>query len=146
MRLYCDGIFDLLHEGHLSHFKKIKTDPTNILIVGIISDEDAEKYKRRPIYNMKKRMYVLESLEIVDKVIEKSPIVVTKAFIRENNIDVVFHAFANSDDRANQAKYYNDPIKLGIFVEVPYNRGISTTQKIREINTWADIWDKKEVV
>ena len=36
--VYCDGVFDLLHKGHLIHFKKIHeifNEPIN-LIVGVI--------------------------------------------------------------------------------------------------------------
>jgi cytidyltransferase-like protein len=47
MRIYCDGIFDLFHKGHLEHFKKIHQYfkvPIH-LIVGIISDKVAINYK-----------------------------------------------------------------------------------------------------
>lgn len=54
MRLYCDGVFYLLHDEYLSHFKKVKKATTPIF-VGIISDNDAEKYKRKPIYSAAKQ-------------------------------------------------------------------------------------------
>ena len=50
-RIYCDGIFDLFHMGHLKHFEKIVNlfDESIVLIVGVISDNVATNYKRKPI-------------------------------------------------------------------------------------------------
>ena len=45
-RIYIDGIFDLFHMGHVLHLKDVKEldDQDNYLIVGIISDKDADNY------------------------------------------------------------------------------------------------------
>ena len=52
-RVFIDGVFDLFHRGHLESLRKAKeffSGPVE-LIVGIISDQDATSYKRKPIYN-----------------------------------------------------------------------------------------------
>ena len=51
-RIYIDGIFDLFHRGHLESLKQAKNIDKDIyLIVGIIDDETASGYKRKPIIN-----------------------------------------------------------------------------------------------
>ena len=47
-RVYMDGIFDLYHRGHVESFKKCLKFGDE-LIIGVISDQDATKYKRKPI-------------------------------------------------------------------------------------------------
>ena len=61
MRIYCDGIFDLFHKGHLEHFKKIHQyfEVPIHLIVGIISDKIAINYKRKPVFNENKRLKII---------------------------------------------------------------------------------------
>ena len=52
MIIYCDGIFDMFHYGHIEHLRKAKTLYDNVyLIVGIVNDKDAKGYKRQPIMN-----------------------------------------------------------------------------------------------
>ena len=46
--IYLDGIFDLYHRGHIESFKQC-LEMGDKLIIGVISDKDAEGYKRRPI-------------------------------------------------------------------------------------------------
>ena len=55
MRIYLDGIFDVLHRGHVEAFKQIKNLYMNddvFLIVGVISDDIAMSYKRRPSFQI----------------------------------------------------------------------------------------------
>jgi cytidyltransferase-like protein len=64
MRIYIDGIFVLFHRGHIEILKKAKNYRKNaILIVGIISDENAKNYKRLPIYNQEDRYMILDSIK-----------------------------------------------------------------------------------
>ena len=65
MIIYCDGIFDLFHKGHLDHLKKIHSHFVGQrvqLLVGIINDSVATKYKRPPIFNENKRLVMMESI------------------------------------------------------------------------------------
>jgi choline-phosphate cytidylyltransferase len=133
--VYIDGVWDLFHSGHVNQLKYLKqlNDSKNILIVGIINDKDAEKYKRKPIYNEKCRKIILESIKYVDKVIENAPLIITKDFIEKNKIDFVCHGFSNKDDMKKQEKFFKEAIELNKFLEVPYNYGISTTEIINKI-------------
>ena len=63
--VHCHGVFDLLHFGHLDHFKSAKKFG-DILIVSITTDVHVNKGPNRPLNNQEKRAEMLISLEIVD--------------------------------------------------------------------------------
>ena len=63
--LYTSGVFDLLHIGHLRFLEKAKS-MCNVLIVGIITDELAESYKRKPIIPYSQRCHLIRALKCVD--------------------------------------------------------------------------------
>ena len=50
----CHGVFDLIHSGHIEHFKEAKKY-CDILIVSLTSDKYVDKGLNRPIYNQNKR-------------------------------------------------------------------------------------------
>ena len=68
--IYVDGTFDLIHTGHIEFFKECKKYG-NYLIVGVLSDKNVQSYKREPIINLDNRCFMLENIEIVDKVISQ---------------------------------------------------------------------------
>ena len=142
MRIYCDGIFDLFHKGHLTHFKKIHAlcepyiykDTPIVLIVGLISDNIACSYKRKPIFNETQRLAILKSCKYVNEVFITNTLVIDAQFMKDHTIDYVVHAFNNGDDKSKQNEFFQVPIKMNKFIEIPYNAGISTTQIINESN------------
>ena len=69
-RIYCDGIFDLFHTGHLKHFEKIAKlfDEPIVLIVGVISDNVATNYKRKPVLSQYNRFQIVKSCKYVNEV------------------------------------------------------------------------------
>ena len=93
--VFCDGVFDLFHTGHLKHFEKIHkyfNEPIK-LKVGLINDKVATNYKRKPIYNEKKRYDILSSIKYINDVILMDDLIITEEFIKLHNIDYIFHAF-----------------------------------------------------
>lgn len=134
MIVYCDGIFDLLHWGHIQHFKHIKTLFDDVyLIVGINTDKDATDYKRLPIVNEKLRYKMVESIKYVDKVIFPALMVMTEEFIKKHKIDLIVHGMKTEEEVNSQDIYHKIPKKLGIFKRLPYTEGISTTQIIENV-------------
>lgn len=135
MNIYIDGIFDLFHSGHVEHFKKVKylDGKNNNLIVGIISDKNAEGYKRKPIYDEKTRHCLIESCKYVNKIVEDAPLILTEEFLNINEIDLVCHAFADETDLDKQLEFFKVPIRMNKFRKVKYNQGISTTNIINKI-------------
>ena len=64
----CHGVFDLLHIGHIKHFKEAKTYG-EVLVVSITSDRFVNKGPNRPAFNQNLRAESLASLEYVDFVV-----------------------------------------------------------------------------
>lgn len=65
--VHCHGVFDLIHVGHIKHFKSAKKNG-DILLVSITSDQFVNKGFGRPIFNQSLRAEVISSLESVDAV------------------------------------------------------------------------------
>ena len=134
MNIYLDGVFDIFHIGHLESIKQIKTlYPNCYLIVGVVSDEDALSYKRLPIIKFEDRCEIIKSIKYIDKVVEKSPLVIDKEFLNRYSIDLVVHGFASIEDEKNQLCFFKELIKLDKFKKVPYYDKISTTEIINKI-------------
>ena len=135
--VYIDGVFDLFHRGHLESLikaKKCLNEPENTyLIVGVVGDEDATGYKRKPIINEEDRKEIISSIKYVDKVICPCPLVVNMDFIKENNIDIVVHGFVSDEDRDKQKEFYREIKEKGYFKEIEYYSKISTSDIIKNI-------------
>lgn len=133
-RIYIDGIFDLFHRGHLESLKQAKNIDQDVnLIVGIIDDETASGYKRKPIINQFDRAEIIKNINIVDEIIESAPLVITREFIEENNIDLVVHGFANDNDWEKQQDFFKYLIENNKFKKINYYDKISTTDIINNI-------------
>ena len=65
--VHCHGVFDLIHIGHIKHFKEAKKNG-DYLIVSITSDKYVNKGSGRPIFNQNLRAEFLSSLSFIDAV------------------------------------------------------------------------------
>jgi rfaE bifunctional protein nucleotidyltransferase chain/domain len=65
----CVGSFDLLHPGHMAHFRSAKKH-CDVLVVGITADKFSSRRKPegRPIYNEKLRAFSVSQVKPVDYV------------------------------------------------------------------------------
>lgn len=68
--VFANGVFDLLHPGHIKLLQFAKSQGT-WLVVGLNSDQSVRRLKgpSRPIHSEQDRKIVLESLRSVDEVI-----------------------------------------------------------------------------
>ena len=69
--VFTNGVFDLLHLGHIDYLSKAK-DLGNFLVVGVNSDASAKrlgKGKNRPVKDEHSRSVIMASLRFVDLVI-----------------------------------------------------------------------------
>jgi len=66
--VHCHGVFDLLHPGHIRHFKEAKKQGTK-LVVSITPDRFVNKGPGRPAFNEALRAETLASLNCVDYVV-----------------------------------------------------------------------------
>lgn len=65
--VYCHGVFDLLHIGHLRHFKQAKNHG-DILVVTLTPDRWVDKGPMRPAFPEQLRAEALASLSCIDYV------------------------------------------------------------------------------
>ena len=63
----CHGVFDLLHIGHIKHFREAK-NLGNVLVVTITPDRFVNKGQSRPAFNETLRLEAIAALEVVDYV------------------------------------------------------------------------------
>lgn len=63
--VYCHGVFDLLHIGHLRHFKQARSRG-DILVVSLTPDRWVDKGPHRPAFPEQLRAEALASLSCVD--------------------------------------------------------------------------------
>lgn len=65
------GVFDIIHVGHIRFLETAK-DFGNYLVVSLLNDEAVvEKKGKLPVMPFEERMEVLQSLRVVDEVIEQ---------------------------------------------------------------------------
>jgi len=126
--VYVDIVGDLFHYGHVRFFKQALENGDR-LIVGVMSDEECEKYKRKPILNIEERCESIRACKYVHLVIPNAPMPITKLFMERYNIDVVCHG----DDMSKQdiSHWYIEPIKQGKYVSTKYTKSISTSDIIK---------------
>jgi cytidyltransferase-like protein len=129
--LYADGVFDLLHHGHLRLLRFVAS--LGKLVVGVHSDAGTEAYKRLPVHHESHRYDLVRSLRYVDRVIEDAPLNPTCAWLDEHGIDFVVHG--NNMDQETAEIWYGHAMKGDRFLLVPSTPGISTTELIAEAGT-----------
>ena len=127
INIYVDGVFDLTHYGHFSLFEKIKkVYPFSNLIVGVSSDEDCIKYKKKTILTQDERIKTVSYCKYVDCVLKNCPWIINVEFISKHNITYICH-----DPRPykseNVADIYKEWKDKGIFLGFNRQENISTS-------------------
>jgi ethanolamine-phosphate cytidylyltransferase/choline-phosphate cytidylyltransferase len=122
-RVYVDMVADLFHPGHVEFLRQARALGDE-LVVGIHSDEAAERYKRRPIMTMQERAAVVAACRYVDEVVPDAPLAVDREWLERHRIHLVVHGDDFDDDQ--RSRFYRVAIEMGIFRTVPYTAGIST--------------------
>jgi cytidyltransferase-like protein len=129
-RVYVDMVGDLFHAGHVSLLREARRHG-DWLVVGVLSDDTAASYKRRPIMTLAERVAVIESCRYVDEVIEDAPLQVTEQFLDEHGITTVVHGDDLSPEGAEFA--YGPAAAAGKLTYVGRMGEISTTQLIQRV-------------
>ena len=129
--VFTNGVFDLLHPGHLRYLQQAR-ELGDLLVVAVNSDRSvrANKDESRPITPELERIEILEALTCVDAVVvfdEDTPHAVISAL----QPDVL----VKGADWAEDAIVGRDIVEArgGRVVRVPVERGYSTTAIIEQI-------------
>lgn len=129
-RVYVDMVGDLFHAGHVELLRAARSHG-DWLIVGVLSDETAAAYKRRPIMTLAERVAVIESCKHVDEIIAGAPFEVSADFLAQHDIAIVVHGddLSPSDARA----VYGAAAAAGKLRFVRRTGTISTTDLIQRV-------------
>lgn len=81
---------DPFHAGHVELLREARRHG-DWLIVGVLSDDTAASYKRRPSMTLAEPVVVIESCRYVDEVIADAPDQVTQDYLNDHQITTVVH-------------------------------------------------------
>lgn len=122
--IYVGGIFDLFHIGHLRLLKNARKFG-DILVAGVLTDEAAEKYKRKPIIPYEQRVEIVK--EFADIVVPQTDVDETET-VKKIKPDINIRG---DDGEPRGLKWWVDNNKKIIYL--PYTKSISTTKIIEKI-------------
>ncbi|XP_043712896.1 ethanolamine-phosphate cytidylyltransferase-like isoform X2 [Telopea speciosissima] len=135
VRVYMDGCFDLMHYGHANALRQAKA-LGDILVVGIVSDEEIIANKGPPVLSMEERLLLVSGLKWVDEVIANAPYAITEEFMgrlfSEHKIDYIVHGddpclLPDGTDAYTLAK------KAGRYKQIKRTEGVSSTDIVGRI-------------
>lgn len=130
--VYSYMVGDLFHYGHLNHLR-IAKELGDYLIVGVLTDEAAMRWKRKPIIPYPERFKIINQIKYVDDVIMQEDVNPVKN-LKELSIDILVHShyLDESPSHWQKGKKYMESIgKKAICLDYyPYQ---STTKIIGEI-------------
>ena len=129
-RVYVDMVGDLFHAGHVALLRAARELGDHV-VVGVLSDETATAYKRRPIMTLTERVAVIEACRYVDEVIPDAPDRLTAEFLDEHQLAVVVHG----DDLESGAEVYGAAEETGRSRLIPRTTSISTTDLIARVRS-----------
>ena len=133
---------DLVHPGHLNIIKKAST--LGDLTIGLLTDAAIASYKRLPYMTFEQRREVVENLKGVERVVPQETLDYVPN-LRRYRPDYVVHG---DDWREGVQRDVRDAVIRtlaewgGELVEVPYTKGISSSQLnevLKEIGTTPDM-------
>ncbi|POY71583.1 putative Choline-phosphate cytidylyltransferase [Rhodotorula taiwanensis] len=133
VRIYADGVYDLLHYGHMLQLRQCKLMfPSVYLLVGVCSSALVEQHKSHPVFSSEERYESMRHIRWVDEVIEEAPWQVDQEFIDKWQIDYIAHdeepyASAGKEDVYAFAK------SIGSFLPTKRTNGISTSELLQRI-------------
>ncbi|PFH33562.1 cholinephosphate cytidylyltransferase [Besnoitia besnoiti] len=162
VRVYADGVYDLLHLGHMRQLEQAKKLFKNVhLIAGVASDEDTHRLKGQTVQTLAERADTLRHIKWVDEVIAPCPWILTPEFIEEHKIDFVAHdaepyqavqKSKEKKERDERKKKKSPPVdddiygwlkEAGKFKATKRTAGVSTTDLIvRILQNYEDYVDR----
>jgi choline-phosphate cytidylyltransferase len=135
LRVYCSGMFDLMHYGHLKLFQKCKNVAEEVhLIIGVHGDGyETQNYKRLPVMTLEERVESVRATGMADEIVPDAPIFEPRDFYQKFRVDMVVHAHRPDMHDYYLKHCYAEAEALGIFHRVDYETSISTTDLIQRI-------------
>jgi len=131
VRIWMDGVFDMMHYGHVNAFRQGRALGT-YLVVGVNSDETITQCKGAPIQSDGERVATVKACKFVDEVVTGVPYIMNDEYLRmvieKYQIDYVVHG----DDPCivDGKDVYESARKMGKYRTIPRTEGVSTTDLV----------------
>ena len=125
--VFASIVGDLFHVGHLNLLCQAKQ--MGRLVVGVLSDEVVESYKRKPIIPQEERFIIVSNIKGVSLAFLQMELEPNHDFLREH-IDIIVHG-DDWKDNFPGAEYMRSIGKEAI--NLPYFQAQSTTKIIEKI-------------
>ena len=128
--VYTSVVCDLIHIGHINLFRQAK-ELGDKLVVGVITDEGVENYKRTPIMTFDQRIEVVSSVKYVDLAIQQNRRSGVENMKQLGNVSILVRG--DDTEISDEVEYIQSV--GGEFVKIPYTQGISTSFIIDKISS-----------
>jgi rfaE bifunctional protein nucleotidyltransferase chain/domain len=131
MKVFTAGVFDLFHVGHLRLLEHART-LGDVLVVGVLTDDAAAKYKDRPIVPFAQRLAIVNALKCVDETVVVHDTDCTE-LLKRIQADVLVHGddlLKKSGWEIGQTYMRRSGRRVAL---PPYTPGVSTTAIKRRI-------------
>jgi len=141
-KIYVGMSADLIHPGHLNIIREAAS--LGELTIGLLTDAAIASYKRLPYLEYEQRRVVLENIKGVSRVVPQETLDYRPNLLKYKP-DIVVHGDDWRDGVQKQTRQQViDTLAIwgGQLVEVPYTKGISSTQlnyALKEVGTTPDV-------
>lgn len=131
--VYHAGVWDLFHAGHLSVLERSKA-LGDLLVVGVVTDDGAAAYKRRPFIPQDERLAIVRALRCVDAAFLQPGTDPSPVLEALDALGLRPAVMAHGDDWSELREGMDTLERLGIeLVLLPYGEGTGTTGLINRI-------------
>jgi rfaE bifunctional protein nucleotidyltransferase chain/domain len=124
--VFTAGVWDILHVGHLNLLRRARA-LGHRLVVGVLTDEAAERYKPRPVMPFAERIELVSELRVVDDVVQVDD-TNTTPLLQQLEPDILVHGsdiLKKADWEIGQTWMREHGRQ---FVVLPYTEGVSSTR------------------
>ena len=123
--VFTAGVWDILHVGHLNLLARARALGTR-LIVGVLTDEAAERYKPRPVMCFADRLEIVRALRMIDDVVQVDDTNATSVIARLRP-DILVHGSDIVDKPGWEIGQTWMREHGRQFIVLPYTPGVSST-------------------
>lgn len=132
--VYVGMVGDFLHYGHINIIEEARK--LGEVTIGLLTDEAAASYKRKPIFTFEQRKKIIENIKGVTSVIPQNSLNYIPNLKKIKPNYVVHGDDWKSGVQKNEREKIINYLKEinGTLIEIPYTPGISSTNIIQRLH------------